>query len=121
MPLFLDHGADRGVFGGQRCRVGGDLNRLRSLPDVKGEIDAGRLLHLELDVVGHRGLETGRHNPYLVDSWIQAGETVKPRGIGCHRARHIGCAIGDRYGRVWNRRAALIIHFAANLPTSLGG
>src|SRR5260370_1103780 len=116
----IDHRADRSVFRGQQSRVGSDLDRLRGCSQGQGEIDPGRLLNLELDVVRHGGLEAPRRGFHLVPSRNQTGEAVNPRSIGLRVSRHIGRRIGGRDAHIWDHRTALVFHFTGDGATGLG-
>ncbi len=117
---LLNHGADCRVFGGQHSRIRLDLHGFRGLPQFQCEIDAGSLLHLQLDVAGHSGLEARRRGLDLVHSRRQAGETIDPGGVAGCGSGHIGRRIGGRYGCVRDQSTTLVLHFARDFAGRLG-
>ena len=57
--LVLDHGADRRILRGYQSRPAGDFNNFAHGADFHGEVEARRLLYLQLDVVACDRAETG--------------------------------------------------------------
>ena len=118
--FLFDDRAHRCVFGGQQLGGRAYLDRLRRLPNGKYEIDARRLLHLEFDVGLDHRLKSRRGDLDLIHPGSQVGKAIDARIVADRRARHVGGGVRDRYGRVYNVRAAGVFDFASNLTDGLG-
>ena len=94
----LDDRADGGGLGFERRRGSLHFHRLGNGADLEREIQAGYLVHLQLEVGAHFRLETGHGNPRRIDARRQSRGAVNARGIGLQYALKVRTQVSDGDG-----------------------
>ena len=74
--LVIDHGADRRILRGYQSRGAGYFNDFAHRPDFHGEVEARRLLYLELDIVSCDGAEAGHLHFEIVFPRLERREII---------------------------------------------
>src|SRR6266568_3250831 len=92
----------------QRRTLGGDLNLLRNLPDLKCQIDLWICVHLKRNVLYDRCLEAFRLGFHVVYARIQAGRDVDARTVRCQGCDSVCAQVYDPYSCARNYGSARI-------------
>ena len=81
-PFVIDHGAHRGIFGGQQRSASSHLDHLGDRADPELEVEAGHLLHLQLDAVANLGLQALHFRLDVIYARQQRREGIVSGAVG---------------------------------------
>ncbi len=100
----LDDGADRCIVGDQRPCFTLHFNRLVDLSYLQFDIDSGRLLHLQFNLIPDDGLEAWLLRAQQIGARWERRKRIGPRIIRDYIANSVRIFVGRRYGDPSYRR-----------------
>ncbi len=112
--LILDDGPHRRVLRRDQRGRAGDLDGLVQLSDLQNEVEARRLLDLQLHVILRDRAETRQLHLDVVLARLQAGQVVYAGFVADHGARGVCGRVGHGNGHAGNDGAARVANHAAD-------